>query len=279
MNNEKQYEAFIYNWLKSLYTEIDFWVHYCKTHGGGWCTYEHFEKYFIKGEKREFVYPHLLEGKTEVDILDVGSAMNSRSGNYTENCKINYKCCDPLAPAYAQICEQFNLNLYAKPDFSCGEHLSDMYSPEQFDIVLMTNALDHVFFPMTVIREMLKVLKVGGTLYLLHNVNEAVREQYDGLHQWNIDQRGGHLAIWRQNQTINVEKELASYIEVINCQQVEGDEIASIPQVRWEIVKKANLPDVQEDIERKRAFNRAVLTHIMDFNSKAFRDMRSGQYV
>jgi len=79
----------------------------------------------------------------------------------------------------------------------------------------MQNALDHTFDPWRALRQMIEVSKPGGFVLLRHARNEAVRENYLGLHQWNLDASpDGDFIIWNKHSSVNVTQILAGQANV-----------------------------------------------------------------
>jgi len=48
-----------------------------------------------------------------------------------------------------------------------------------------------------IVEQMLEVIRAGGYVVLRHVRNEAERQGYGQLHQWNFDERNGQLVLWR----------------------------------------------------------------------------------
>lgn len=124
-------------------------------------------------------------------------------------------CCDALAVPYSILHSLFGMNTHIKIDFSFVERLTDMYEENSFDIVRISNALDHSYDPFTGIFEMLKVTRIGGTLRLYHYENEAERELEYGMHQWNITSDGPEsMVIWRNSFRAEIRDILGSVIRI-----------------------------------------------------------------
>jgi hypothetical protein len=57
-------------------------------------------------------------------------------------------------------------------------------------------------------------VKPRGQVLLHHVVDEAEREGYYGLHQWNFCRRNDDFVIWNRRGHVNVNRELADLAEV-----------------------------------------------------------------
>ena len=153
-----------------------------------------------RADNRPFYCPDLLTQYPNPKALDVGCGpFPSGSIPPEEGHNISITCCDALAVPYSILHSLFGITPYTKIEFSFVERLSERYGENSFDIVRMSNALDHSYDPFTGIFEMLKVTRVGGTLRLYHYENEAERELEYGMHQWNITSDGpDSMVIWRK---------------------------------------------------------------------------------
>lgn len=63
---------------------------------------------------------------------------------------------------------------------------------------------------------MLNICKIGGKVILRHAENEALRENYVGLHQWNLSLHNeeNSFVVWRNNQRYDVCKIFADYADI-----------------------------------------------------------------
>lgn len=120
----------------------------------------------------------LFVGKTEVVIADLGCGAVSLIGSRWPDTKVTVVASDLLADEYKRI-GGFDIE---KQDM---ERLT--YEDNSFDIVHCSNALDHCFDPRAAIKEMIRVCKPGGWIYLRHFRNVGQLERYEGLHRWNIE--------------------------------------------------------------------------------------------
>src|SRR5262249_54485561 len=148
--------------------------------------------------------PHVAEvaaaiGKPQLKILDVGSGPLTVLGTRFDGREISLTCVDPLASAYITLIERYKLTPQFWPGVGFAEDLSAFVESNSFDIVHCRNALDHSFDPVRGLFEIIEVLCVGGKAVLLHHPNEAERNHYDGLHQWNFDIQNGRFVIWNMD--------------------------------------------------------------------------------
>ena len=142
-----------------------------------------------------------IEGKTKYRVLDLGSGVVSilRGTIPTKN----LTACDPLADKYREIFD-YDAHKIKPPDCYQGENLG--YKDGQFDVVHISNAIDHTENPAAVLSEMERTCKKGGLIIISGFVNEGEHERYKGLHQWNarivagIDERNHVLDVNRDGK-------------------------------------------------------------------------------
>lgn len=132
-------------------------------------------------------------------ILDVGAGPVSVLGLRNAPAEVELVAVDPLAEAYAALLAEAAVTPWNVTRWSEAERLSEM-KLGLFDVVYSRNALDHSYDPTRAIIEMTKVCKPTGLVFLEGSVNESVKQNAAGLHQWNfmpID--SGELVIWQPN--------------------------------------------------------------------------------
>ena len=151
-------------------------------------------------------FPHNLEKLVThvppgavVRVLDIGCGPVSHVGTCSDRWRIEVLAVDPLADEYRRLREEFDLT-------DCGvapirgeiETLVQVVRERSFDIVYCRNALDHVRDPLSGIRQMIRVLRPGGSCWLVHSSNEGEKQDYGGLHQWNLSPLDdGDLVVWK----------------------------------------------------------------------------------
>jgi SAM-dependent methyltransferase len=126
----------------------------------------------------------LIGDKRHVRILDLGAGAFPCVGSTWPGVSVDMVRADADAPAY--------YDLWARRGMAPPEPIEpqDMraltYLDESFDIVYCSNALDHCEDPLPAVREMVRVCRPGGWLYLYHGEKEGTRRRYTGQHRWNL---------------------------------------------------------------------------------------------
>ena len=117
----------------------------------------------------------------ELAVLDVGSgALPWIKGIIPA---MNLVACDPLAEEYEKIFD-YKAHGQISPVKAFAESIP--FPDNTFDIVHCSNALDHTQNPYKAILEMERVCRPGGMILIQGFENEAIHEDWKGLHQWNI---------------------------------------------------------------------------------------------
>ncbi len=130
-------------------------------------------------------FKKLIGDKKEVRIAELGSGMFCTIGSLWKTAKVKVYPSDTLADEFNQILKKARVTPLIPVR---REDMSNLSYPDSFfDIVHCVNALDHTTNPLRAIREMYRVCKPGGFIYLRHFVNVGINENYFGLHLWNID--------------------------------------------------------------------------------------------
>ena len=166
----------------------------------------------------------------EVSILDVGAGPVTRLGYRHPGKVLRVVAVDPLANAYARLLRDADLVPPIRTLPVAGEELLARFGPAAFDVAYAVNSLDHSADPLTIVANMVAVVREGGVVLLRHQRNEGEREQYEGLHQWNFDVVGGSLLFW--NNAVRVDITTALAAKAVVEAWVEGDEVLARLVVR-----------------------------------------------
>lgn len=218
-------------WLGGLGEEIEFWNEVISTGGGDWAADFEFR---LSAKNQDVNALNTFRGMWDfvrecpeqgVKVLDVGSGPLTILGHKggPSGKKIHLTACDPLANAYNALLDKHNIDPPTKTIFADGENLAEFFEANSFDAVCMRNALDHSYNPMLIILQMMRVIKVGGAIFLSHFENEAENENYIGLHQWNITNEEQDMIIWNKNYRFSIAELLAGYASV-SVSRSETDE-------------------------------------------------------
>lgn len=139
-----------------------------------------------------------------IRILDVGAGPVTVLGYRLEGRNIEITAVDVLAETYDRLWSRCGIVPPARTKYADAERLTDWFEPASFDFVYSQNSIDHASRPRVAIEQMVNVAKPGCYIVLNHALNEAVNEDYIGLHQWNFNERNGDLILWNAAETINV---------------------------------------------------------------------------
>lgn len=225
-------------WVKGIGPEIGFWSTWMRTRGLKW------PDDFARRTQAQPVFslePY-LDGARPVRALDVGSGPFSPVGIASSWGIIDLQACDPLAGFYSRLYEQHNIVPYVRTQFAFAEALTDRFERGSFDLVHMSNALDHSILPAAGLLSMLAVTKPGGIVLLRHSENEAEHEKYSGFHQWNITEQDGRMIAWRENERVDLSALAADYATATVWRMSEGDDIPEVIVAR--LVRNSRLlPD------------------------------------
>lgn len=102
---------------------------------------------------------------------------------------------DTLSDEYRVLLESHGIAWPLIPQRASGETLSDRFGAESFDIVFVSNALDHTQAPALTWMNLFQVTRVGGVLAHRHAIREASHEHWDQLHQFDLFPRDGAFQI------------------------------------------------------------------------------------
>jgi len=127
----------------------------------------------------------MIGDKKEVLIANLGTGPVCLIGNVRDGMKVEVISSDLLADEYQKIFKEMGIT----PRFpSEKQDMTDLtYKNNTFDIVYCTNALDHSQNPYKALKEMVRVTKPGGWIYLRHVAHVGKRQGYHNMHQWNLD--------------------------------------------------------------------------------------------
>ena len=202
------YKDYVLKWISGIQNEIDYWDSYMETRGALYQKEAEFKEY--TDLNRTFLLENEISAPV-VHVLDVGSGPFSTCGLKTDQAKLHLTAVDMLSPVYQQLKRQHGIQSDITPVFGLMDTLEQQFGAETYDIVHISNALDHTFDPMMAIWQLLAVCKIGGKLILEHHQNEAEAAGYQGLHQWNCTLENGKFEIWNLSDRIDVAKNVGDY--------------------------------------------------------------------
>jgi ubiquinone/menaquinone biosynthesis C-methylase UbiE len=189
-------------WNYSSSSEIKFWDSFFKTKGLRWA-----DSYQLRFDPslqlQEEVIRLLPKNINHVDILDVGAGPLTYLGKMYKDIEINITAVDPLADDYEKLFKKYNITPLVRTKRIAAEKLSKMFSEDSFDLIFARNCIDHSYSPEKGILEMIKTVKKDCYVLMIHRPNEAINENYEGLHQWNFSSESGDFIISSKKSFLN----------------------------------------------------------------------------
>jgi SAM-dependent methyltransferase len=189
-------------WHDNLDEEVGFWRR--------WLTEDEFretrEQRFEHTRSLNPWYLQLVGAKPgdKLRIIDVGSGPVSTIGRRAPNNEVELICADALGERYNALLDELGFKDLARIEPIKGEDLTEHFGVGTFDIVNCANALDHFDNPAIAFRNMYDLCRPGGVFHLLSIENEGEREQYQGLHQWNLRADNDGVWLWNKHHNQNL---------------------------------------------------------------------------
>ena len=143
--------------------------------------------------------------------LDVGSGPISTLRTAAPENPVELICTDALADVYNTLLDEYGFNELPRVLKLKGEQLSDQLEQSSFHFVHIANALDHCEDPSRTLAEMYRVCRPAGLIRVISVENEGERQQYQGLHQWNLEADDAGLWLWRPSTRQNLLEELGGH--------------------------------------------------------------------
>ena len=149
-----------------------------------------------------------------VSILDVGAGPLTSLGYGCPGKTLTIVPVDPLADEYDRLLRDAGLVPPVRTICVAGEDLLEHFGPGRFDIAYACNSLDHSADPLTIVGQMVSVVRPGGVVILRHKRNEGEEARYGGLHQWNFDVVEDRLLLWNSAREVDVGAALEGRVEM-----------------------------------------------------------------
>jgi SAM-dependent methyltransferase len=204
--------------LQGFDHEIKFWETWLENKGHPWED----DYTFRLNPKSEFSYKDRLinnraKGQTKFRVLDVGAGPLTRCGYVLPTPYVMELIpIDPLAKLFDVALKKNKIEPIVRTRQLKGEEIRNAFVPGFFDFAFSINALDHSQDPLDVMRQMVEVVKPGCEIVISGNTNEAINENYTGLHQFNFANVEGMFVIHSKNlpKQIDVLTELRKHHNV-----------------------------------------------------------------
>lgn len=204
-------------WQKFIKYELQFWDDYFRTKGLQWKN-----NYSLRLNPdlplQERIVQLLPAHKEKIQILDVGAGPLTYLGKKCSGKKIFIIPIDPLAEEYDKILKKYNVVPLIRTQKLSAENLTTRFPESCFDLVFARNCIDHAYNPEHAILQMIHVVTKGGYVLMEHRENEAEKESYRGLHQWNFSlDNSGNFIITSKNNKLNFSEKYKNICK-IDCE-------------------------------------------------------------
>lgn len=190
-------------WKGGIHCEVDYWDHFLAIKG-----FENRDTYADRLNPDAPLQPRpaslIPEHARKFSILDVGAGPLTYLGKRVSGVDLHITAVDPLADQYEQILEKHGVHPLVKTHQLAAEELASGFPANSFDLVFARNCIDHSYDPEKAILAMIAVARPGGHILLEHTPDEAERQHYYGLHQWNFSMsEAGDFLIRSRRKTVN----------------------------------------------------------------------------
>jgi len=177
-------------WPQKYAHELNFWQSAITSWGGKNWERFNFSRPIIPAFRR-----YLDISQTLSKVLVVGSGPSSDIGYQSwPDHKISLFLTDPLGVWYDEIFQAIGAHPPASVLTVPGEDLNATFATNTFDFIYSVNALDHTDSPLTVLSQMVSVLRPCKWAVIEIWKDEGTQEGKTGMHQWDIHLVNKHKA-------------------------------------------------------------------------------------
>lgn len=178
------------------------------------------------GEIQDFVKPYVTPSSK---ILDIGAGIVTSLGTNIGRSTLDITAVDVLADGYNELLETYNLAFPIKTLQGTFEKIVDQFGENVFDFVYSNNSLDQCVRPIHALWNMIRACKPNGYIFIKVYENEATRNNYKGLCQWDFCILNGKLLMNGMNvletvacSTIQLKKEQENGLTAITWVMKKG---------------------------------------------------------
>lgn len=208
-------------WSSNLGVELDFWRYWIANKPDEYCRR-------LSDPKRQ-LDPYIAQWINaprwrRVRLLDVGAGPLTALAPRWGRRRLKVAAVDPLAREYNRVLKEHGVRPAIATRHGEAERLTTLFGRDRFDLAFASNCLDHSYDPVGAIREMVAVVRPGCYAVLEHATDEAVANNYEGLHQWNFNRDDdGRFVVWRPETRIAIQEALAE-MATVECEvrDIEG---------------------------------------------------------
>jgi ubiquinone/menaquinone biosynthesis C-methylase UbiE len=160
-------------------------------------------------------------------ILDIGAGPMTVLGKKMNGMPLDITAVDALADKYSNLNFPNGLPLI-KTQQCESERLTSMFQANTFYLTYAQNTLDHSYDPIVAIREMIAVTKPGGIIATAHAANEAIKENWEGFHQWNFHVDGRDFKVSNRTSTFSVSQAIEGLAKIVDLSPDHADYVGCV---------------------------------------------------
>lgn len=201
-------------WQQGRSSELRFWDRYLSSKGLRWP--QEFQQRLDPNLPLSPELAGLLDpASSRPKVLDVGAGPLTVVGRRFRGMTVDLAAIDPLAAEYDILLARHQIVPPVRTIRGVGETLDRQFPPNSFDLAHARNCLDHGLDPVAAVEQMLAVVKPGGWVVLRHHPDEAIAENWRGMHQWNFSRSPeGDFIISSRSEAVNVTRKLRQCAEI-----------------------------------------------------------------
>jgi len=141
----------------------------------------------------------IMKKRKQVSVLEIGSGPMSLLAHGVDSKMMEVTAVDPLAGRYSALLAKHGIDYPIRPIAGTGEALPGNLKTGSFDIVYMSNSLDHTELPGKVMKNACELARAGGFIFVEGSANEGTNAGWSGLHQHDLFIKNGELMLRSQN--------------------------------------------------------------------------------
>jgi SAM-dependent methyltransferase len=157
----------------------------------------------------------------QLKVLEIGSGPISTLAYGVDHGQLVVTAVDILGDRYRELMERLGIIYPVVPENGRAEELDRKFQAGSFDCAFARNALDHTQDLPLAFDNLVRCVRPGGFIVLMHAVSEGASNHWSPSHKWNLDfEKGGLTATNKRGEVHLLEKQNNLEIEYLNYASV-----------------------------------------------------------